>query len=160
MDNFFETFKGYIQNLAKTLNIQNIEIDANNDCYLVFDNKYYVKCSYLADLNQIRFFAFLGIIPDDKVEYYQDLLERNHFWKDTAGANLSIDPQDGTLVLSHYKDMRFINNDIFFKTLENFVNAMEHWDAKCLQEWYQTPLNASNTSNEPDKVAGMFMLGA
>ena len=162
MEITLENFRKHVDALAAKLNIDHIDIDENNDCYLVFDDKYYVKCSYLDETKRMRFLAYIGLLPSDKEEFYCSLLERCAFWKDTAGGNLSIDPTDGTLILSHYKDLKYVDNEIFYKTLESFVNAMEYWDTKCLQEWIATkPAESSGSAaGMPGGPAGMMMFGA
>ena len=164
MDITLDNFKGHVDALGAKLGIEKIDIDEHNDCYLVFDDKYYVKCSYLDDTKQMRFLAYIGLLPHDKEEFYRSLLERNAFWRDTAGGNLAVDPTDGTLILSHYKHLKYVDDEIFYKTLESFVNAMEYWDTKCLEEWLKTepasPSAASVGPMGPAGAPGMMMFGA
>lgn len=162
MEITLENFRSLVNNLAAKLSIDHIDIDDNNDCYLVFDDKYYVKCSYLDETKRMRFLAYIGLLPSDKEEFYGNLLERCAFWKDTAGGNLSLDPSDGTLILSHYKDLKYVDDEIFYKTLESFVNAMEYWDTKCLQEWISTQAASASSSSAvaPNNPSNMMMLGA
>lgn len=158
MNNCLDIFKGYIKTLGQKLALRDIEIDQNNDCYLAFDEKYFVKCSIYPEKEQIGLFAYIGAIPGDKAIYYRELLESNHFGKDTAGANLSIDPLDGTLLLSYYRDMNFLNDELFYKTVEAFVNAMEHWETKRLAEWVLSSEDSPATASSFD--SNMMMLGA
>ena len=161
MENCLDAFKEYIKGFGERLKIEGLEVDESNDCYLAFDEKYYVKCSVYPEKEQIGFLAYIGSMPEDGAVYYRGLLESNYFWRDTAGGNLSVDPSDGTLLLVHYKDMNFLNSELFYKTMEDFVNAMEHWDTKRLQEWMDlTEDTTPSPSNENAFGSpGMVMLG-
>ncbi|MDR0418204.1 MAG: type III secretion system chaperone [Puniceicoccales bacterium] len=160
-----DTFRSYIKILGEKLKIENLDLDENNDCYLSFDGKFFVKCSIDEKKEQFNFFAYIGSLPEDKSCFYRGILESCHFWGDTAGANISLDPTDGTLILTQYFDMNMVNGDIFYSTLEKFVNAMEHWDTKRLEEWMAItddeaePNNIMSWSNNPG-TPGTIMLGA
>jgi hypothetical protein len=135
MENCFDTFRSYIQALGDRLQIKDLDLDENNDCYLAFDGKYFVKCSVDAEKEQFHLMAYIGVLPDDRIVYYRGLLESNHFWRDTAGANLTLDPLDGTLILSQYRAMDLTDGELYYDMVEKLVNAMEHWDTKCFEEW-------------------------
>jgi hypothetical protein len=165
MENCLDIFRSYIQELGEKLKIEGLNLDENNDCYLAFDGKYFVKCSIDTEKEQLNFLAYIGAIPEDKASYYRGLLESCYFWKDTAGSNISFDATDGTLTLTQYCDMNMCDNFLFYNILEKFVNAMEHWDTKRLEEWI------NSTEEEPATMAadpsmpginmpGMMMFGA
>jgi hypothetical protein len=135
MENCLNVFQTYVRELGEKLKIEGLVADEENNCYLAFDEKYFVKCSLDLEKEQVSFLAYIGALPDDKAVYYRGLLQSCYFWIDTAGANLSLDPSDGTLLLIQYCDMNMLNSAEFYKVLEKFVNAMEHWDAKRLEEW-------------------------
>ncbi|MDR1366990.1 MAG: type III secretion system chaperone [Puniceicoccales bacterium] len=138
MENCLDTFRSYVKTLGEKLKIEGLDLDENNDCYLSFDGKYFVKCSLDVEKEQFNLLAYIGSLPEDKSCFYRGILESCHFWSDTAGANVSLDPADGTLVLTQYSDMNMINGDIFYSILEKFINAMEHWDNKQLEAWMAT----------------------
>jgi hypothetical protein len=148
MENYLDTFKTYVQELGEKLKIEGLDVDENNDCYLAFDGKYFVKCSIDAEKGQVSLLAYIGSLPEDKGVFYCGILESCHFWRDTAGSNVSLDPADGTLLLMQYCDMNMLNSDVFYDSLEKFVNAMEHWDTKRFGEW------ATMVEDEPE-VSGV-----
>ncbi|MDR2201058.1 MAG: type III secretion system chaperone [Puniceicoccales bacterium] len=135
MKDCFDIFRSYTQALGERLQIKDLDLDENNDCYLAFDGKYFVKCSVDPEREQFHLMAYIGLLPEDRLVYYRGLLESNHFWRDTAGANLSLDPEDGTLILSQYRPMDLTDSELFYDMVEKFVNAMEHWDTKRFEEW-------------------------
>ncbi|MDR0590499.1 MAG: type III secretion system chaperone [Puniceicoccales bacterium] len=167
MDNCLDVFRSYVKELSEKLKIADLEVDEENSCYMAFDGKFFVKCSLDPEKEQACFLAYIGALPDDKAVYYRGLLESCYFWADTAGANLSLDPADGTLTLIQYCDMNMMSSLEFYKLLERFVNAMEHWDTKHLEEW-----NAMTEEEEEAAIGnggmpmggigmpGMMMFGA
>lgn len=164
MDNCLETFRGLVKNLGEKLKIDGLDLDENNDCYIAFDEKYFVKCSVDVAKEQMNLLAYIGAIPEDNAGYYRGLLESCHFWRDTAGANLSFDPDDATLTLTQYCDMNFMNDEVFYKTMESFVNAMEHWATKRLEEWVNLKEEEAPTGAPGMPMGGMdpnmMMFGA
>jgi hypothetical protein len=156
MENCLDTFKTYVEALGEKLKIEGLNVDENNDCYLAFDGKYFVKCSVDVEKEQVNLLAYVGSLPEDRACFYRGILESCHFWRDTAGANVSLDPADGTLLLTQYCDMNMLNSDIFYNSLEKIVNAMEHWDTKRLAEWMA---KVDDEAGGPD-MPGMIMLGA
>ncbi|MDR2806559.1 MAG: type III secretion system chaperone [Puniceicoccales bacterium] len=135
MENCLDTFRSYIHEFGEKLKIENLDLDDHHDCYMAFDEKFFVKCSINPEKEQIILLAYIGSLPADQTVYYRELLVSNYFWNDTAGSNLSLDPSDGTLILTQYCDMNMLNYELFHDVLEKFVNAMEHWDTKRLAEW-------------------------
>jgi hypothetical protein len=124
MENCLDTFRTYVRALGEKLKVADLDLDENNDCYLAFDGKYFAKCSIDAEKEQIRFLAYIGSLPEDKEIFYRGILESCHFWCDTAGSNISLDPADGTLLLTQYCDINMLDGDTFYSVLEKFVNAM------------------------------------
>jgi hypothetical protein len=135
MENCLDTFRSYIKSLSEKLKMEGLDLDENNDCYFSFEDKFFVKCSIDVEKEQFSLLAYIGSLPEDKACYYRGILESCYFWGDTAGANISLDPADGTLLLTQYGDMNISNSDTFYNALEKFVNAMEHWESKRLAEW-------------------------
>jgi hypothetical protein len=160
MDNCLDVFRSYVKDLSEKLKIEGLEVDEENSCYMAFDGKYFVKCSLDVEREQVSFLAYIGALPDDKAVYYRGLLESCYFWADTAGANLSLDPSDGTLTLIQYCDMNIMSSLEFYKLLEKFVNAMEHWDTKRLKEWNaMTEEDEAAAGNEGMPMGGLGMPG-
>ncbi|MDR1590642.1 MAG: type III secretion system chaperone [Puniceicoccales bacterium] len=164
MENCLDTFRTYVQILGDKLKIEGLDLDESNDCYLAFDGKYFVKCSIDIEKEQLCFLAYIGALPADEAVFYRGILESCHFWRDTAGANVSLDPSDGTLLLTQYCDMNMLDNDIFYNILEKFVSAMEHWDTKRFEEWMaMTDSEAEGSAIAADGgigMPGMMMFGA
>ena len=161
MENVLEVFRGYVKMIGERLKIEGLDLDEENNCYLAFDGKYFVKCSVNAEKEQLNFLAYIGALPEDAIRYYQGILDSCMFWKDTAGANISLDPEDGTLTLTQFCDMNMLNDDVFYKTLESFVNAMEYWDTDRREKWVNTPVEEEMTATAPSMMdTNMMMFGA
>ena len=161
MEDVLEVFRGYIKTLGEKLKIEGLDLDEENNCYLAFDGKYFVKCSVDVEKEQINLLAYIGALPVDQTRFYRGILDSCMFWKDTAGANISLDPEDGTLTLTQFCDMNMLNNDVFYKVMESFVNAMEHWDTKRREEWVNTPEEEATAAAAPSMMdPNMMMFGA
>ncbi|UPA28103.1 MAG: type III secretion system chaperone [Verrucomicrobiota bacterium] len=164
MENAVEVFKGYVQRLAEKLKIEGLQVDDENTCYLAFDEKFFVRCSFDKEKEQIEYLGYIGALPEDGADYYQGILESCHFWRDTAGSNVSFDPEDGTLTLQQFCDINFMNDDYFYKVMEDFVNAMDHWNSKRRQEWEEHPTASPSTDVPAAGPVGidpnMMMFGA
>ncbi|MDR1457963.1 MAG: type III secretion system chaperone [Puniceicoccales bacterium] len=123
-------FKRVIGHLAEQLKIGDLEPDEEGACYLAFDEDLIMKCAALEDLNQVEMISYVGVLQGDSVDILREILKYNHFWSDTAGANLGITEDDNTVMLSQHIDMDFVDEDTFYKSVEVFVNAMDHWKTK------------------------------
>jgi len=161
MENVLEVFRGYVKTLGEKLKIDGLDLDEENNCYLAFDGKYFVKCSVNAEKEQMNLLAYIGALPEDNTRFYREILNSCMFWKDTAGANISLDPEDGTLTLTQFCDMNMFSDDAFYKVMESFVNAMEHWDTKRREEWMNTPAEDDVPAAAPSMMGpDMMMFGA
>lgn len=123
-------FKRMVGHLAEQLKLEGLEPDEEGSCYLAFDEDLMMKCSILHDSNQIEMVSYVGMLSKDSPAVLMEMLKCNHFWSDTAGANLGLSTDDNTVMLSHRIDMDFVDEDRFYKIVENFVNAMDHWKVK------------------------------
>ncbi|MDR0351244.1 MAG: type III secretion system chaperone [Puniceicoccales bacterium] len=123
-------FKRVVGYLAEQLKLGNLEPDEEGACYLAFDDDLIMKCAAIEDSNQVEMVSYVGVLQRDSVDALREILKYNHFWSDTAGANLGLSDEDSTVMLSQYIDMDFIDEITFYKSVENFVNAMDHWKTK------------------------------
>jgi hypothetical protein len=123
-------FKRVIGHLAEQLKLGDLEPDEEGACYLAFDEDLMMQCSALEDTNQIEMVSYIGMFPTDNVGVFREILSCNHFWRDTAGANLGISEADNVVKLVQLIDMDLVDEDSFYKKVENFVNAMDHWKTK------------------------------
>jgi hypothetical protein len=123
-------FKRVIGHLAEQLHLGDLEPDEEQACYLAFDEDLIMKCAALEASNQIEMISYVGVLQGDNVNAMREILKCNHFWIETAGANLGLSKDDDTVILCRYMNMDFIDEDTFYKSVENFVSAIEHWKTK------------------------------
>jgi hypothetical protein len=129
--------RSHVRELAKRLRIPDLDLDENNEAFLAFDGKYFVKISLVAWKQLIHLLGYIGAVPDDPDGYYVDLLKRCYFWRDITGANLTVEP-DRTIAVTQFLAIPFLDFTRFYSAVQAFVNAMEYWDGH-LEDFLLTP---------------------
>lgn len=75
--------------------------------------------------------ALSGVIgeppPQGLAPLYRAMLEANFNFAGTAGATLSVSPEDGALTLARLVPLACLDADAFLSILEGFVNVLEAW---------------------------------
>lgn len=75
--------------------------------------------------------ALNGVIgeppPQGLAPLYRAMLEANFDFAGTAGATLSVNPEDGALTLARLAPLACLDADAFLSVLEGFVNVLEAW---------------------------------
>ena len=68
-----------------------------------------------------------GLAPQGLAPLYRAMLEANFNFAGTAGATLSVSPEDGALTLARLVPLACLDADAFLSILEGFVNVLEAW---------------------------------
>ncbi|HCJ11670.1 MAG: hypothetical protein A2Y14_04030 [Verrucomicrobia bacterium GWF2_51_19] len=122
-----ETLKQYLATLKNTLGLDKLELNDDNQTYLLFDDIILVQITYKDD-DSVELLAKLGVVDADNEALYQRIMEANLFWNGTEGAILSMDPVSQSIELVRRELMPDIPDYKFFeKRIESFVNVAEHW---------------------------------
>ena len=114
-----------IYNLGNSLGLQNLKFDQNNVCNLVFDKKIKVKIIYNKNIDQCIFASPICSIPENDCEqFFRELLISNAYGAN-FGAALCIEKRD--IVLNYTFIASTFSYQIFYKTLEDFINVAEYF---------------------------------
>jgi hypothetical protein len=127
------TFREYITSFSRKLNIPNLDVDKENVCWLTFDSDISVKISLVPHKEMICIFARVARLPVLAVGECAKLLACCNIWRETAGANISLDTSDGSIILIHFLEMRFLTFDLFNQAVDRFCSAIQHWRGKILE---------------------------
>lgn len=87
-----------------------------------------VSVSEIAALDSVVLNGVIGEPPPQGLApLYRAMLEANFDFAGTAGATLSVNPEDGTLTLARLAPLACLDADAFLSVLEGFVNVLEAW---------------------------------
>ena len=103
------------------------EPDADGTCAFTADGLA-VSIHDLPELGAIALVGDLGAPPPERLEgLYKALLEANHLFRDTGGATISRNPDDGRLSLCRALPLGALSPDGFYDAVERFVSAAQVW---------------------------------
>lgn len=121
-------FKELIDALAEKANVVGgIELDDENRCFMEFDDMG-VVIQGVDETSQVLLLSAIAEPPPERLEeLYRSLLAANHLLKETSGATLSIDPEDGWVYLCKILPYAALDGDKFVAELGNYVNAVASW---------------------------------
>ncbi len=124
--------KNYMQtllaDLGRTVGLEQLKLDENNYCCIVFDEKYYVSLDYDDSMGAVTLSCDLGK-PDAKrlEELYGRLLQVNYFWKETNNETMSLDGKRGHIFQLMHLSVANLDLSRFQERLESFINSAEAW---------------------------------
>ena len=120
-----------------------------------------VAISSLPELDAVALTGDVGEPPPERLEgLYKTLLGANHFFGGTAGATISLDPDNGRIALCRALPLVTLDGEKFYAEVERFVNTAETW-AKVVSDYRGAAAEAPDEgSAEPPPAmfgAGSFM---
>ena len=119
-----------------------------------------VAISNLPDIDAVALTGDIGEPPPEHLEgLYKTLLGANHFFGGTAGATISLDPDNGRIALCRALPLATLDGDKFYTEVERFVNTAETW-AKVVSNYRDATTEAPGESDvdaAPAFSAGGFM---
>jgi hypothetical protein len=147
-----------LSNLASRLRLDSLSLNDRNECYLMFDQKFHVRCAFLESEDECLLYSSVGKLEKNSPDAYAKILGDNFFWVGTAGAKLLLEPGTGdedTLVLAEHVPMSMFDEERLYERMEDFVNAVEYWSTEYpkLQQGGGTSSSSSASSSGND---GMF----
>lgn len=123
-----EEVNGLLERLGASLGLQDLSLDENNHCILLFDDKVILNLELDEDNELLVVYSYLGEVPfEGRENIFETLLESNFFWRNTQGATLGIDKHTQTVVLAYPMELPLKNRDIFEERLAVFVDITEQW---------------------------------
>ncbi|MDR2341180.1 MAG: type III secretion system chaperone [Puniceicoccales bacterium] len=119
--------------LAKSLHLNELSLDNNQHCMLMFDDKIVLNLELDEKHEHLVAYAYLGEVPlVGRENIFEKLLEPNFFWNGTNGMTIGIDKQSQTVVLMMRFQLPLKNPDTFEENLADFVDTTETWMHKLL----------------------------
>jgi hypothetical protein len=128
---------GMLQAMGKELELPDLKLDEQETCVLSFGEALMLKCSLNSTGSLATLYACVGSIPEENIEFMQRFLVGNYFWKETAGSRIGFDPEvPSDVVLTQCMPIDFLDEELFYKSVERFVNAIDYWNKRfsALQE--------------------------
>ena len=117
-----------LKQLGKVLNLSSLELDVNNHCLILFDDKIVINLELDEEKGELIVFAYISVVPFAAKEMILEiLLEANYFWKVSHGSTFAIDKQTQTLVLEQKFPLPLAQSENFEDTLGIFVDVVETW---------------------------------
>jgi hypothetical protein len=126
-----------LQAMGKELELPDLKLDEQGTCVLSFGEALMLKCALDSTGSGVTLYASVGSIPEENAEMAQRLLVGNYFWKETAGSRIGFDPEVlGNVTLTQCMPIDFLDEELFYKNVERFVNAIDYWNKRfsALQE--------------------------
>jgi hypothetical protein len=114
--------------LAKSLHLEELSLDNNQHCMLMFDDKIVLNLELDEKYEHLIAYAYVGEVPlVGRENIFEKLLEPNFFWNGTNGMTIGIDKQSQTVVLMMRFQLPLKNSDTFEENLADFVDMTEFW---------------------------------
>jgi hypothetical protein len=114
--------------LGKVLDLSSLELDVNNHCLILFDDKIVLNLELQEEEGALIIYSYISVVPFAGKELILEiLLEANFFWKISHGATFSIDKQTQTLVLQQKFLLPLTRPESFQDELGIFVDVVEAW---------------------------------
>ena len=145
-----QRFAEIVQNLGKTVGIDDLAPDDNGYLCLTFDE----RPVNIEERDGIIFlYAAIGPLPADGLEgLYRQLLSANCFYRETQGATLGVDDKLGVLLFYQTPSAALEGNQ-FETVLQNFINTADAWRGR-LEEARSKTNSASAAAETPGAGAG------
>ncbi|MDR2576912.1 MAG: type III secretion system chaperone [Puniceicoccales bacterium] len=117
-----------LAHLAQSLRLEELSLDNNQHCMLMFDDKIVLNLELDEKHNQLLVYAYLGEVPlVGRENIFEKLLETNFFWNGTNGLTIAIDKQSQTVVIMTRFALPLQNSEEFEEHLADFVDTTEFW---------------------------------
>ena len=134
-----------------------LEMDDSGSCTFSAD-RFTITLTVLQEFESIALTADLGDPPAEKLEnLYRLMLESNYLFNATSGATLSVNGENGHIVLCGLFRCVGADADAFSRTLERFVNTCETW-TKIVAEYRYSVENFKDDLERPNLSDNNFLL--
>lgn len=147
-----------LDNLASRLHLDSLALNDRNECYLMFDRQFHVRCSFVEDKDECLLYSSIGKLAKNSVDAYTKVLSDNFFWVGTAGAKLFLEPGSGdedNLAICEHVPMSMFDEERLYERMEDFVNAVEYWTTEYPKLQQGGGSSNSSSYSAPENM-GMF----
>ena len=117
-----------LSELAARLGVNELNLDDNNICRLVFDERLVVDLEPSTDGKLVHLTGVAGAVPADATaHFFRKLLVANFLGQQTGEAALAVDEFNNEVVLGQRIALDVLDVNSFVNRLEEFVNRLESW---------------------------------
>ncbi len=142
-------FEEWLKQLDEELKLGGrLVLDADQRCFLMFDEKLLVEIGYEPSAQTFRFQGALESKSVPQQTFYNALLEHNLGWKDTDGAAFGLQLGSEKTQLVQNLPVASCDYALFNRSLERFVNTFEYW---------LNHIEALKSSETHEKTAGILV---
>jgi hypothetical protein len=148
-----ESMQSLVEAFGESLGLPNLAADAEGYLCLSFDDLV-VHLQHEPEDDEVAAFARIGGVEEDRaLEIYQMLLAANQLWAGTAGATLSVQPEDQTVFIAARKALPVLNEASFQAWLGDFVDITGYWTGRLARVNAGGPVEDPDDASEPDAPA-------
>ena len=121
-------FDEWLEQLDEELKLGGrLVLDADQRCFLMFDDKLLIEIGYEPSAQTFRFQGALDGKTVPQQAFCDALLEHNLGWKDTDGAAFGLQLGSEKTQLVQSLPVAACDYASFNRSLEHFVNTFEYW---------------------------------
>jgi Tir chaperone protein (CesT) family len=125
-----EAYRGLLASFGQSIGLPELAPDEEGYCALSFDDLV-VHLQHEPEDEEIAAFARIGAVDEDRaLEIYEMLLNANQLWAGTAGATLSVQPEDRTVFIAARKPLEVLSDESFSDWLGDFVDITDYWTGR------------------------------
>lgn len=141
-----------LDELGKTIGLEELVLDEDEFCTLVFDDRIVVNFNYHEPSSSLLLVSALGDVqPSERESIYERMLEANFTWGSTQGLLLSLDKENKVATLICRENLTDMAQPKFEEVLQQFVNASEYW----MDEVSGLSKKSQDTSDEAEVGSGL-----
>lgn len=124
-----------IARLGTELNISDLGLNSDNVCRLVLNDSVAIGLEWHDDLGVLHLYCSIGVIPEyeDADGWMRLVLGANLYGKQTGGAAIAYDLEEGEIVLCRRFVLQSCSFLQFFDELEQFGQAALYWTRRLRQ---------------------------
>jgi hypothetical protein len=143
----FEVYQRLLASFGQSIGLPELAPDDEGYCALSFDDLV-VHLQHEPEDGEIAAFARIGAVEEDRArDIYEMLLNANQLWAGTAGATLSVQPEDQTVFIADRKPLQVLDEEGFRDWVGNFVDITDYWSARLAR------VNGGGPIDDPDDDA-------
>ena len=149
MSELKERIQSLVKAFGSEVGLKDLCLDDDGFCAMSI-NDVMVGVELDEEGNRLLWYAMIGNVPQNcRMEFYERLLDANHFWNRTFGATLSVEKGTGLVTLAYSLPTELVSLDSIVKVTANFSEAAGLWVACVLGfegEKETIPSNADSSS--------------
>lgn len=122
--NNYQKMQQILQQFGKQVALDSLKLNDEGSCRLFFDNQVEVNLELDDTTDSI---LFISPIAKANEALYADMLELNLFWGQLKGCRFILLKNAGVLALMRRRSVDRLNQELFEKTLETFLETVSVW---------------------------------